>query len=179
MRILETPIVGVVVVEADPIVDDRGWFARAWDRDEFAEAGLDVAWVQANAGFSHKAGTLRGMHFQRPPWAEHKLIRCTRGSLFDVAVDLRPGSPTVGRWFGLQLSAGDGRSLLIPPGCAHGYLTVADATELFYLTSQPYVRSAATGVRFDDPAFRIEWPQSVEVISDQDTAWPSWSPAGS
>lgn len=179
MRILETEIAGVFVVEAEPIFDRRGWFARAWDRDEFAAAGLEIDWVQANTGFSHRAGTLRGLHYQRDPWGEHKLVRCTRGALFDVAVDLRPGSPTVGDWTAVELAAGDGRSLLIPPGCAHGYLTTAESTELFYLTSRSYVPSAATGVRYDDPAFGVRWPRAVEVVSDQDAAWPFWeAPSG-
>jgi dTDP-4-dehydrorhamnose 3,5-epimerase len=174
MRIRETEIAGVRVVEAEPILDRRGWFARAWDREEFAAAGLEIEWVQANAGYSERAGTLRGLHYQRAPWGEHKLVWCTRGAVFDVAVDLRPDSPTVGGWTAIELTAGHGRSLLIPPGCAHGYLTTEDSTELFYLTSRPYVPAAATGVRHDDPAFGIRWPRTVEVVSDRDASWPAW-----
>lgn len=175
MNFNETGIEGVVVVEMTPIRDDRGYFARSWCREEFAEAGLDIEWVQSNVGVSNRRHTLRGMHHQLAPHAEHKLVRCTRGSAFDVAVDLRPGSATYLDWYSIELSPESERSLVIPPGCAHGYLTLEPSTYLEYLTSAPYAPDAATGVRYDDPAFGIDWPAQPAVISQRDATWPDHS----
>jgi dTDP-4-dehydrorhamnose 3,5-epimerase len=172
MRFEQTEIEGVWIVHLDPICDDRGFFARAWARDEFERAGLDIGWEQANLAHNPAAGTLRGMHFQRDPHAEWKLVRCTRGRLQDVAVDLRTGSATRHRWVGTTLDAAAGDMLLIPPGCAHGYLTLEADTDLFYQTSAAYDRDAAGGVRHDDPAFGIAWSGPVAVISEQDSFWP-------
>ncbi len=172
MTFESTAVDGAYVVQMERIVDERGFFARAWCRREFAERGIDVSFVQENIGYSRRAGTLRGLHFQRAPHDEVKLVRCTAGAVWDVAVDLRSESPTYRRWAGVELSAKARNMLLVPAGCAHGYLTLVDGAEITYLTSQFYEPGAATGVRFDDPAFAIAWPRPVEVVSEQDRAWP-------
>ena len=172
MRFEPTAVDGVVVIEIDPIEDDRGFFARAWCRREFEEHGLDVAFVQENVGFSTSAGTMRGLHFQRPPFAEVKLVRCTAGAVWDVAADLRAGSPTYLTSVGVELGADRRTMLLVPEGCAHGYLTLTDAAEVRYLTSQFYAAEAAGGVRYDDEALGIEWPGEVAIVSEQDSSWP-------
>jgi dTDP-4-dehydrorhamnose 3,5-epimerase len=178
VRFTTTSVDGVVLVEVDRITDDRGFFARVWCRDEFAQHGLKVEWAQANVGRSIRAGTLRGMHYQRDPHAEAKLVRCTRGAVYDVALDLRPASPTHLRWVGVTLSANEHTMLYIPEGCAHGYQTLVDDSEIVYFTSKPYAREAATGSRYDDPAFGIQWPVEVEVISEQDAGWDLWARPG-
>jgi len=178
VRFTKTAVEGVVVVDIDRISDDRGFFARVWCEDEFGEQGLVREWVQANVGRSIRAGTLRGMHYQREPHAEVKLVRCTRGEVYDVALDLRPASPSYLKWVGVTLGADDHTMLYIPDGCAHGYQTLADDSEIVYSTTARYARDAATGARYDDPAFAIEWPLPVEVISEQDAGWDLWSPPG-
>lgn len=172
MKFFDTEVLGARRIVLERKSDERGFFARAWCRREFDEAGIGVDWVQANAARSTKAGTLRGLHFQRPPFQEVKLVRCTRGAVFDVAVDLRPESPTYRRWSGQLLDAEQADALLIPAGCAHGYLTLTDDVDLLYFTSAFYEPASASGVRYDDPAFGIVWPRSVEVISLQDASWP-------
>jgi dTDP-4-dehydrorhamnose 3,5-epimerase len=142
-----------------------------WCDQEFRANGLLADIAQINTGYSPRRGTLRGMHYQLAPYREVKVVRCLRGSVFDVVVDLRPESPTHRRWMGVELTAENGRMLYIPEGCAHGYLTLDDSTELMYLTSQPYAADAATGVRFDDPAFGIEWPAEAQLISQADRDW--------
>ncbi len=171
MRFVDTQIGGVTVVEPTPHGDERGRFMRAWCAKEFADHGLNFVPVQANMGFSVKKGTLRGMHFQVEPALEAKLVRCTRGSMFDVALDLRPDSPTYLKWFGVELSADNARMLYVPEGCGHGYQTLEDNTEMHYMTSAYYTASAVRGVRFDDPAFGIRWPLPVTVVSEQDRKW--------
>ncbi|MGH8907177.1 MAG: dTDP-4-dehydrorhamnose 3,5-epimerase [Egibacteraceae bacterium] len=175
MRFTATAVQGVAVVEIDRISDDRGFFARAWCRDEFARHGLNADWVQANVGRSTRAGTLRGMHYQRDPHAEVKLVRCTSGAVYDVALDLRPSSPSHRQWVGVTLRADEHTMLYIPEGCAHGYQTLTDDAEIVYFTSCAYVREAATGARYDDPAFGIQWPVAVDVISEQDAGWDLWA----
>ncbi len=172
MRFNTTSIQGVFHIELEPIHDDRGFFARAWSRDEFTEAGIDAEWVQANLAHNPAAGTLRGLHFQREPYAESKLVRCTRGRLQDVAVDLRPDSPTYGRWVDAVLDARVGNMLLIPPGCATGYLTLEPETDLFYQTTVRYQPDAASGVRYDDPFFGVDWQGPIALVSIQDRNWP-------
>ncbi len=167
----------MVVVEIEAIEDERGFFARAWCRREFEEQGLRTSFVQENIGFNTRRGTLRGLHFQAPPHVEVKLVRCVRGAVWDVALDLRSDSPTFGRWFGTDLGADDRKMLHVPEGCAHGYLTLTDDAEIRYLTSQFYAPDAAGGVRYDDPAFAIEWPGEVRLVSGQDRGWPLWSDA--
>lgn len=173
----ETDLLGAYVLELERRGDERGFFARAWSRDELAEHGLDSRVAQANVSWNERRGTLRGLHFQRPPHAEVKLVRCTRGAVHDVIVDLRADSPTYMRWLGVELSAENGRALYVPEGFAHGYQTLADGSETFYLVSEPYRAEAEGGVRWDDPAFRIEWPEAAErVISPKDRSWPDFVP---
>lgn len=172
MRISPTAIDGVVVVELDKIGDDRGFFARAWDAQEMAAAGVETTIAQMNVSRTALAGTVRGLHLQREPHAEDKLIRCTRGALWDVAVDLRAGSPTRGHHVGVELDADSHRALFVPKGCAHGFQTLTDDTEVFYLVSARYAPDHEAGVRFDDPALAIAWPLPVTVVSDKDRSWP-------
>jgi dTDP-4-dehydrorhamnose 3,5-epimerase len=171
MKFTSTRIPGVVVVDIEPVRDSRGFFARAWSPDEFSAAGIDVEWAQENVAFNEHKGTLRGLHFQLPPHAETKLVRCTRGRVWDVAVDLRPASPTFAQSTGVELNADNRRSLLVPVGCAHGYLTLSDHVEMRYLTSHPYAPQAASGVRYDDPALAVEWPEEVRLLSENDRTW--------
>ncbi len=174
MIFTKTKVGGVVVIDLEPRRDDRGFFARQWCAEEFARAGLNPAIAQINTARSMAAGTLRGVHYQSAPYAEAKLVRCTRGAVFDVAVDLRAGSPTRGQWFGIELDAEVGRMLYIPEGCGHGYLTLVSGTDLAYQASVPYAPGSTGGVRYDDPAFGIQWPGAVKVISPQDLAWPDF-----
>ncbi len=173
MRFLTTTVAGVHVVEQERHVDERGFFARTWCAQEFEQNGLEPRLVQCSVSFNHRRGTLRGLHYQAPPAAEVKLVRCTRGALFDVALDLRPDSPTFRQWVGVELSEASGRALYIPRGCAHGFLTLADATEVAYQMSAPYAPQAARGVRWDDPFFAVAWPGPVQVIAERDRDYPS------
>jgi dTDP-4-dehydrorhamnose 3,5-epimerase len=145
---------------------------RAWCAREFVENGIEFLPVQANMGLSVRKGTVRGMHFQEAPALEAKLVRCTRGAIFDVVLDLRSGSPSFGEWYGVELSAENGRMLYVPEHCAHGYQTLEDDTEIYYMASEFYALGSARGVRFDDPAFNIQWPLAATVISQQDRQWP-------
>ena len=172
MHFTQTDIVGAWVIEPAPHLDERGRFMRAWCAREFAAHGLEFVPVQANMGFSRDRGTVRGMHFQEAPALEAKLVRCTKGAIFDVVLDLRPESASHGRWYGVELSADNGRMLFVPERCAHGYQTLEDGTEMYYMTSAFYAPSAARGVRFDDPAFGIQWPVAVSSVSSQDRTWP-------
>jgi dTDP-4-dehydrorhamnose 3,5-epimerase len=172
VRFSPTPIEGVFIIDLDPIADHRGFFARLWSESEFAEAGLAFEWVQCNVGHSTEEGTIRGLHHQRGASAEAKLAWCGSGALFDVAVDLRPGSPTRLQWVGVELTSVNRRALLMPPGTAHGYQTLAPRTDLWYLTNRPYDASAATGARWSDPAIGIKWPLAPGPMSDQDLNWP-------
>lgn len=176
MRLLETPLPGVYTIELDLLQDERGWFARTFDREEFAARGMNPEVVQCNSSFNRRRGTLRGMHYQADPHGESKLVRCARGAIFDVAVDLRADSPTYKRWHGVELSADNGRSFYIPAGLAHGFQTLTDDTEVVYMMGDPYVSDAGRGVRWDDPAFGIEWPRAAgeRVISDRDAAYPDF-----
>ena len=176
MRFTETAISGAKVIHPEPHQDARGRFMRAWCAREFAEHGLDFRPIQANMGFSAQKGTLRGMHFQEAPALEAKLVRCTRGAIFDVVLDLRPNSPSYGKWHGVELSADNGQMLYVPERCAHGYQTLEDYTEMYYMTSALYVPHSARGVRADDPAFRIQWPLLPTVVSEQDRNWPLVGP---
>lgn len=176
MRLDPTRLDGLMVVEPTPHADDRGLFARTFDADVFAAAGLPVQWPQCNTSWNPRRGTLRGLHFQAEPKPEPKLVRCTRGRIFDVAVDLRPGSATRCQWFGLELSADNRRALYIPPGFAHGFLTLEDATEVFYQMGERYDGSLASGVRWNDPAFGIHWPQAPVLLSGRDATYPDFHP---
>jgi dTDP-4-dehydrorhamnose 3,5-epimerase len=172
MHFTETKLKGAFLISLRKIEDQRGYFARAWCTEELARQGLVSSMVQLNTAFSHTSGTIRGLHYQEAPHAEAKLVRCTRGAVFDAIVDLRPGSPTRGQWVGAELSADNSFMLYAPEGFAHGYQTLQDATELCYLTSATYAPSAARGVRYDDPSFGIEWPLPASIISDADQKWP-------
>ena len=156
--------------------DDRGFFARTMCAQEFQAHGLKASFVQANTSFNHRRGTLRGMHFQRAPHAEVKLVRCLRGAICDVIIDLRPDSPTYRRWGGFELTQDNGRQLYVPEGFAHGYLTLRDDSEVSYLVTADYTPQAEGGVRYDDPAFGIIWPEAVTMISPKDAAWPDFQP---
>jgi dTDP-4-dehydrorhamnose 3,5-epimerase len=174
MRFTPTELAGAYVIDIEPRADDRGFFARTWCQNEFAQHGLVATIAQANMSYNHKRGTLRGMHFQRAPHAEVKIIRCTRGALYDVIIDLRPESPSYKRWIGVELSAANYRMLYVPEGFGHGFQTLEDDTEVAYNVSQFYTPGAEGGVRYNDPAFGIEWPLPVSVISEKDAAWPDF-----
>lgn len=177
MKFAQVEIPGVWLIGQERRSDERGYFARVWCDEEFRAHGLNPVHVQVNTQFSPKAGTLRGMHFQRAPHAEVKVVRCLRGAVFDVAIDLRAGSPTYRKWFGTTLTPDGGDMLYVPEGCAHGYLTLADDTEVLYFTSRAYVPEAATGVRHDDASFGVRWPRSIDVISQADRTWPDFIPS--
>jgi dTDP-4-dehydrorhamnose 3,5-epimerase len=177
MIFTETELPGAYVLDLERREDDRGFFARAWCMNELGDHGLETRIVQANVSFNHRKGTLRGMHMQVAPHAEVKVIRATRGSILDVVVDLRPDSPTFKRWTGVELSAANGRALYVPEGFAHGYQTLEDDTETWYLITAYYEPSAGRGVRWDDPAFGIEWPEVEErTINERDRNWPDFNP---
>jgi dTDP-4-dehydrorhamnose 3,5-epimerase len=172
----ETELAGAFVVDLERREDDRGFFARAWCANEFTDHGLNPRLVQANLSFNDRKGTLRGMHFQREPAAEAKLIRCTRGSIFDAIVDLRSESPTFKHWIGVELTAENRTALYVPEGFAHGYQTLEPDTETFYLVSEYYTPDAEGGVRWDDPAFGIEWPDPANAfLSEKDASWPDFT----
>ncbi len=174
MIIRPLEIAGVFLLEPEPRVDERGFFVRLWCEEEFAPYGAP-RWVQCSASFSTRRGSLRGMHYQAAPHEEVKLVRCTRGAIFDVAVDLRPDSPTFKRWVAAELTADNRRQLYIPRGVAHGLQTLTDDTEVFYQISEFYRPEAARGVRWDDPAFAIDWPPGPRIISAKDQSFPEFT----
>ena len=169
-----TDIDGAMLVDLDRLTDERGFFARAWCRREFAEHGLLAELAQASFAFTTGKGTLRGMHYQAAPHAEAKVVRCTRGAAHMVALDLRPDSATHGRWIAAELTSHNRRALYVPPGCAQGYQTLMDETEILYQMSAEYNPASARGVRFDDPRFAIDWPLPVARISERDRNWPDY-----
>jgi dTDP-4-dehydrorhamnose 3,5-epimerase len=171
MKFHETELEGVLVLELELLEDERGFFARSWSPEEFVAHGLNPHIAQCNVSFNRLKGTVRGMHFQVAPHAEAKLVRCTRGAIFDVAVDLRPGSPTRYRWTAAELSADNRRLLYLPEGFAHGYQTLDNATEIFYQVSETYYPESARGLRWDDPRLDIGWPLPVSLISERDRAF--------
>jgi dTDP-4-dehydrorhamnose 3,5-epimerase len=178
MRFIQTRLPGVWVIELEQLADERGWFARTFDAEEFEELGLNPEVVQCNVSFNPRCGTLRGMHYQAEPHGESKLVLCVRGAIFDVALDLRPDSPTCRGWHGVELSAENRRAYYIPAGLAHGFQTLTDDCELLYLMGHRYVAEAGRGVRWDDPAFAIEWPQAhgERIISERDRSYPDLRP---
>ena len=175
MRFEETPLPGAYVIRPEKRKDERGFFARVFCRDEFEKRGLNPVCRQCNISFNEHEGTLRGMHYQLPPHQETKLVFCVRGALHDVIIDLRPDSPTYRRWFGIDLDQDNCSMLYIPDGFAHGFLTLRDRTELFYLMGAPHQAAAEAGCRWNDPAFAIQWPRSVSMISGRDSAFPDYS----
>ena len=174
MKFHKTDLAGACIIELDKLEDERGFFARSWCQREFEDQGLVATVVQANTSFNTKAGTLRGMHYQLAPHQETKLIRCTRGALYDVIVDIRPDSPTYKRWMGVELTATNYRMLYVPADFAHGFITMENNTEVMYLVSEFYTPGAEGGLRWNDPTFGIEWPCPVEVISAKDASWPDF-----
>jgi dTDP-4-dehydrorhamnose 3,5-epimerase len=172
MKFVSLHLSGAYLIEPEPISDDRGSFARTFCKQQFQERGLKSPLEQCSFSWNLKKGTLRGMHFQKEPHAEIKLVRCTKGAIYDVIIDLRPESSTYKQWGGFILSSENRHLLYIPEGFAHGFQTLEDHTEVFYQISSPYVAASASGVRWDDPAFKIFWPAEVSVISSKDQQYP-------
>jgi dTDP-4-dehydrorhamnose 3,5-epimerase len=174
MTFHETKLQGVFEIRIEPLRDERGFFARSWCQTEFKAHGLNPALVQCNISFNGRKGTLRGMHYQLAPYAEAKLIRCTRGAIYDVIVDLRRESPTFKQWVSVVLTAERRNMAYVPEDCAHGFLTLEDDTEVLYQMSQFFSAESARGVRWDDPAFQIAWPHEIAVISERDKNYPDF-----
>lgn len=175
MTFTEMPLKGAWFIDIVRIEDERGFFARTWAPEELTSRGLDPALVQCNVAWNHRRGTIRGMHFQRAPMQETKIVRCTRGAMFDVIVDMRPESPTFCQWASVELTDENRRMLYIPFGFAHGYQTLVDGVETSYHVSAPYSAAHAAGVRWNDPRLGIRWPLEPTVISARDTAWPDFT----
>ena len=176
MKFSETPLKGAWTIDLEPRGDERGFFARAFCQNEFAEHGLKRDIVQANLSYNPKRATLRGMHYQIPPHAEVKIVRCTRGAIYDVIIDLRAGSPTQFEWFGVELSADNRTALYVPEGFAHGYQSLTEESEVFYLVTEFYAPGSERGIRWDDPRFGIRWPLPDPVLSPKDAAHPDYQP---
>jgi len=174
MQFTATDLPGVYIIELERVEDERGFFARTWCQHEFEAHGLEAQLAQCSLSFNLKRGTLRGLHYQIEPHTESKLIRCTQGSLYDVAVDLRPASPAYRRWLAIELSADNRRMVYLPPGLAHGFQTLEDNTEVFYQISESYHPECACGARWDDTAFKIDWPMPPTVISPKDQQYPDF-----
>lgn len=166
---------GAYLIQPELQTDERGFFARTFCEEEFARHGLSTRYVQNNVSCNSRKGTLRGMHYQLAPHSEIKLVRCTIGSVFDVIIDLRANSPTLGQWEGIELNRQNKRILYVPAGIAHGYITLEDDTELFYQMSEYFIPEARAGVRWNDPAFKIEWPMKPLVIADRDANYELWN----
>lgn len=171
MKFHETKLAGVFEIQIEPKPDERGFFARTWCREEFKHSGLASNLVQCSISFNARKGTLRGMHYQVAPFPETKVVRCTQGAIYDVVLDLRPHSPTFRDWIAVVLTADNRNMIYVPKDCAHGFLTLKDDTEVFYQMSEFFNAESARGVRWDDPAFRIAWPEKVEVISERDRTY--------
>jgi dTDP-4-dehydrorhamnose 3,5-epimerase len=176
MLFTESPLPGAFLVDLELLTDDRGFFARAYCLDEFAAQGLNTPLRQCSVSYNSRKGTLRGLHYQAAPHEEHKLVRCTSGAIFDVIVDIRPHSSHYRRWFGTELSSQNRRALFIPSGFAHGFLTLSDDAEVYYMISVPHAPEHAQGFRWSDPAFGIQWPLTPSVISARDAAYPLLGP---
>lgn len=175
MKFSELAIQGVFLVEPNLQTDERGFFARTVCSDEFSHHGLPTHYCQSSISFNTKLGTLRGMHYQVAPSQEQKLVRCTQGALYDVVIDVRKKSPTFKKWLSVNLSAANRLALAIPPGCAHGFLTLSDNTEVLYLMSEPYHADLATGIRWNDPTFAVSWPLVPRIMSERDTTYPDFA----
>lgn len=176
MRFTETPIKGAYLIAPDFFKDERGFFARVYCADDFKDKGIAPIFVQANNSLSCKKGTLRGMHYQLPPKAEDKLVRCIKGSFYDVVLDLRHDSSTFGQWYGVLLTAENLKMMYVPKGCAHGFITLEDNSEVFYMVSETYSKEHERGIRWNDPYFKIEWPEKPTVISEKDMNHPDFNP---
>ena len=177
MTFQETKLPGVFEIQLEPLPDARGFFARSWCQKEFESHALNPKVVQCNVSFNTRKGTLRGMHYQGAPNAEAKLVRCTSGSIYDVVIDLRPKSPAFKNWIAAVLTSERHNMIYVPEGCAHGFLTLEDKTEVSYQMSEFYSPELSRGVRWDDQAFQIAWPASIEMISDRDRTYPDFEPA--
>jgi dTDP-4-dehydrorhamnose 3,5-epimerase len=177
MKFTQTNLPGSFIIDPHRHDDPRGFFTRTWSRREFLENGCDPDLLECNVSFNHKAGTLRGMHLQIEPHGQPKLVRCTRGAIWDAIVDLRPDSPTFRKWLGVELTADNHRELYIPKGFAHGFMTLADNSEVFYQMGGAYNAAASRGVRWNDPAFAIAWPRDPAVIIDRDATYPDFTGA--
>jgi len=171
MKFIETKLKGAYLIEIDRNEDERGYFARSWDKNEFQKMGLNNNLIQCNISFNKKKGTLRGLHYQEPPFVESKLIRCTKGSIFDVIVDLRPNSTTKNNWFGVELTEKNYTMLYVPEGFAHGFQTLEDNSEIFYQMTKEYVPEYAKGKLWNDPIFNIQWPIFPPILSNRDKQW--------
>ncbi len=169
----ETKLKSAFLIEIQELTDERGFFARSWCQREFEAQGLDTRLVQANISYNRRTGTLRGLHYQVSPHEENKLVRCTKGAIYDVIVDFRKGSPTYCEWISADLTEGNRRMLFVPQGFAHGFQTLVDDTEVTYQVSEFYTPGAERGVRYDDPALSIRWPLPVSIISEKDSSWPA------
>lgn len=178
MLFRELSIAGCFLIEPEPIEDERGFFARSWCSQEFARHGLDPDLAQCNISYNRKRGTVRGLHYQAEPFAETKLIRCTRGAIFDVIVDLRPGSKSFGQWVSAELTAANRKMIYAPEGIAHGLQTLTHHAEVFYQMSQPYRAELARGLRYDDPELAIRWPIPNPIVSRRDQGLPRLAEAG-
>ena len=178
MIFTETPLPGAFVIEPEPLEDARGLFARTWCRREFEARGLETRIAQCSTSFNKQKGTLRGMHYQAPPAAETKIVRCTRGALYEAIIDLRPDSPTFTRHFATVLTADNRKTLYVPTGFAHGFQTLDDDTEVLYQISEFYAPEHSRGVRWDDPIFEISWPEDERTIVERDRSYPDFRPAG-
>jgi len=176
VNLTETELAGAYLVDLERHEDERGFFARAFCEREFAARGLVTRYPQCNISYNRRARTLRGLHYQAAPHREAKLVRCVAGAIHDVVVDLREGSPTRLRWIGVELDARGRRALYVPPGCAHGFLTLADDSEVFYQMGAFHVPEAARGVRWDDPAFGVRWPFAPALIAERDRGYPDFDP---
>lgn len=174
MIFTETKLPGAYLLQLQKREDERGFFARSWCQQEFADHDLATCMVQGNVSYNKQAGTLRGLHYQAAPYGEVKLVRCTRGALYDVIVDLRAASPTYQQWLGVALTADNYQMLYVPAGFAHGFITLVPDTEATYQVSQVYTPGAERGLRYDDPTFAIAWPTPVQVISEKDKSWPNF-----
>ena len=175
MKFTPTPLLGAYVIDLEPVTDERGLFARAWSLEEFSGLGLNTSFSQCNISYTARKGTIRGMHFQKEPYVEAKLVRCTAGAIYDVAVDLRPQSATHGKWFAVELTAANRSALYIPEGFAQGLQTLTENCEVYYQISKSYCKESASGVRWNDPAFSIHWPIAAPMLSYRDRTWPDYS----
>jgi dTDP-4-dehydrorhamnose 3,5-epimerase len=177
MKFSETKLKGAFIIEPEKAEDDRGFFARMWCQNEFKAQGLSPNFVQINLSFNKYRGIIRGLHYQTTPYEEAKLFRCTRGAIYDVIIDLRPESPTYLKWAGFELTADNRKMLYVPENFANGYQALSDNAEVFYLVSQFYSPDSEKGIRYNDPAFNIEWPEKDDsVISEKDRCWPDYGP---
>lgn len=175
MKFIETPLQEAYIIELEPVEDERGFFARSWCQDEFRAHGLNANLAQCSISFNKRRGTLRGMHYQTKPYEEAKLVRCTRGAVYDVMIDLRPDSATFERWVAVELSSENRKALYVPEGFAHGFQSLSADAEVFYMISEPYRPEAAQGIRWNDPAFAIHWPIPEPIINARDGGYPLYA----